>query len=229
MTEETLMEKKEVESAQEVIAEESGNEATAKAQPDGKKQTEAASDQAQAAAAPADEEKQQEAAPEEASAPEETAEEEPPSLEEQLAAVKAEAAKNLDGWMRTQAEFANARKRFEKQRSSAYVNATADVVARLLPILDDFERALESVPPDIAEDSWYEGIKLVQRKLNSLLEHFNVTPLEAVGQPFDPNFHEALSQEPSEEYESGMVTRELQRGYKLGDRVIRPTLVYVAE
>lgn len=152
-----------------------------------------------------------------------------PSLEEQLEEARAEAAKNLDGWMRAQAEFANARKRFEKQRNEAYVNATADVVTRLLPVLDDFERALESVPADISSHSWFEGIQLVQRKLNGILEAFNVTPIEAVGQSFDPNLHEAFSQEASDEYESGVITRELQKGYCMGERVIRPSLVYVAE
>ena len=165
--------------------------------------------------------------------PEAPAEEAPPaeplSLEEQLAAAQAEAARNLDGWMRAQAEFANARKRLEKQRAEAYLNATADLAARLLPVLDDFERALENVPQEIAGSSWLEGIVLVQRKLMAILETFNVTPIDAVGQPFDPNFHEALSQEASGEFESGHVTRQLQKGYKIGDRVLRPSLVYVAE
>ena len=160
---------------------------------------------------------------------EESGHETPLSLEEQLAAAQAEAARNLDGWMRAQAEFANARKRLEKQRAEAYVNSTADLAARLLPVLDDFERALENVPPEIAGRSWLEGIVLVQRKLAGILESFNVTPIDAVGQPFDPNFHEALSQEAADDFESGHVTRELQKGYKIGNRVLRPSLVYVAE
>lgn len=160
---------------------------------------------------------------------EEALAEEPLSLEEQLAAAQAEAAKNLDGWMRAQAEFANARKRLERQRTEAYLNATADLAARLLPVLDDFERALENVPEEIADNGWIEGIMLVQRKLAAILESYNVTPIAAVGQPFDPNLHEALSQEASDEFESGVVTRELQKGYKIGDRVLRPSLVYVAE
>lgn len=154
---------------------------------------------------------------------------EPLTLEEQLAAAQAEAARNLDGWQRTQAEFANARKRFEKQRTEANNNATAAVIAKVLPIIDDFDRALENVPEAIAKDGWFEGVQLVYRKLNTILEHFNVVPIEAVGQTFDPALHEALMQEPSDEYESGTVTRELQKGYKVGERVIRPSLVYVAE
>jgi molecular chaperone GrpE len=163
------------------------------------------------------------------SADQEDDQEEPLSLEEQLEAARAEAAKNLDGWMRAQAEFANARKRMEKQRSETYLNATADLVMKLLPVLDDFSRALAEVPNGIAGDGWLEGILLVQRKLDNILESLNVKPIEAVGQPFDPNYHEAIMQEPSEEQDSGTVTRELQQGYLIGERVIRPSLVYVAE
>lgn len=155
--------------------------------------------------------------------------EQPSTLEEQLAAAQAEAAKNLDGWMRTQAEFANARKRMEKQRAETYQNASVDVVTKLLPVLDDFERALDITPAEIAGSSWLEGIHLVQRKLVGILDGMNVKVIEAVGRPFDPIYHEAIMQEPSDEYESGMVCKELQKGYQLGDRVIRPSIVYVAE
>lgn len=159
----------------------------------------------------------------------ESEEQQPLTLEEQLAAAQAEAAKNLDGWMRTQAEFANARKRMEKQRAETYQNASADVITKLLPVLDDFERALDNVPVEISENSWLEGINLVQRKLTGILDGMNVKLIEAVGQPFDPIYHEAIMQEPSDAYESGIVSKELQKGYKVGDRVIRPSLVYVAE
>ncbi|MFQ5418898.1 MAG: nucleotide exchange factor GrpE [Anaerolineae bacterium] len=156
-------------------------------------------------------------------------EEAPLTLEEQLAAAQAEAAHNLDGWQRAQADLANARKRFEKQQIEIYGRTLADVVGKLLPALDDFERALENVPGEIADHSWFDGVALVQRKLLTLLESLNVKPIEAVGQPFDPNFHEAVMQEPSDEFESGVVARELQKGYQIGDRVIRPSLVNVAE
>jgi len=146
-----------------------------------------------------------------------------------LAAALAEAARNLDGWQRTQADFANARKRFEKQRAEAYVNANADLVAKLLPLLDDFERALATVPPGEQEDPWLVGINLVYRKMIAVLEEMGVEPVPALGAPFDPNLHEALGQEPTDEYESGVVAREMRRGYRLGERVIRPSLVMVAE
>lgn len=158
---------------------------------------------------------------------EETSEE--PSLEEQLAQAKAEAADYKDRWMRSQAEFANARKRMEKQRLDTYNNAKAEIVLQLLPVLDDFERAVNNAPENVREDSWYEGIELVEKKLKGVLENLNVTSVTAVGAPFDPNWHEAISQEASEEHESGVVSRELQKGYKIGDKVIRPALVVVAE
>lgn len=152
----------------------------------------------------------------------------PPSLEEQLAAAQAEAEDYKDRWMRSQAEFANARKRMEKQRLDAHGNATANIMNKLLPIVDDFDRAMENLPAEISEHSWLEGIQLMQRKLMATLDNFNVTPIEAVGEPFDPNMHEAITQEPTDEYESGTVCRVLQTGYKIGDRVIRPSLVVVA-
>lgn len=153
----------------------------------------------------------------------------PPTLEEQLAAAQAEAADYKDRWLRGQAEFANARKRMDKERIDLYSMATADVIKKLLPALDDFERALANVPETIQENSWLDGMTLVQRKLLNILESFNVSAIEAVGQAFDPNLHEAISQEPSDEYKSGSICRELQKGYRIGDRVIRPSLVTVAE
>ncbi len=151
-----------------------------------------------------------------------------PTLEQQLAMAQAEAEDYKDRWMRSQAEFANARKRMDKQRMDAYSNATANVIDKLLPIVDDFDRAMDNLPAEIQEHSWLEGMQLVQRKLFATLDTFNVTPIEAVGQPFDPNLHEAITQEVTDAYESGVVCRVLQTGYKIGDRVIRPSLVVVA-
>jgi molecular chaperone GrpE len=150
------------------------------------------------------------------------------TLVEQLALAEAKAAEYLDGWQRARAEFSNARKRLEKQRSEAYQNAAVDHAAKLLPILDDFDRALVNVPSEIADNSWFQGIELVRRKFQSIMEGLQVEPIEAVGQPFDPNFHEALSLKEADGVESGTVIEELLVGYRLGDRVIRPSLVNVA-
>lgn len=150
------------------------------------------------------------------------------SLEEQLTKAQAQAAEYLEGWQRARAEFANARKRMERDRADARRNATIDVVSRLLPILDDFERALETVPKEIADHTWFEGVALVHRKLRSILEGVDIERIDAVGKPFDPNVHEAVLQEESDEYASGIVIKELQSGYRLNDRVIRPAMVVVA-
>lgn len=149
-------------------------------------------------------------------------------LRSELEECRAQAEEYLDGWQRARAEFANARKRLEKQRAEIYQFASADFSRKLLPVLDDFVRAVESVPEVIAEDTWFEGITLVQKKLNSLLEAMQIEPIEALGQPFDPNFHEALTLVDADGYESGTIVEELQTGYRLGDLVIRPSLVNVA-
>lgn len=151
------------------------------------------------------------------------------SLEEQLEAAKAEAEDYKDRWVRVNADFENARKRMAKQRSQSYQNATADLAEKILPVIDDFGRALENVPESIASDSWFEGIELVQRKLENILVSFEVKPIKAVGEQFDPNLHEAITAQPSEEHESGTVLKELQKGYMIGERVIRPSLVIVAQ
>lgn len=149
-------------------------------------------------------------------------------LENKLSEVEAQATEYLDGWQRSRAEFANARKRLDRERIEARNRASAEYAARILPVLDDFERAMENVPPDIETNSWFEGLLLVSRKLTLLLEEMKVEKIEAVGQPFDPNYHEALSLKEVEGVESGIVVEELQTGFRLGDRIIRPSLVNVA-
>ena len=146
----------------------------------------------------------------------------------QLEECQAQADEYLDGWQRARAEFANARKRIEKQRAETYRSASADFSKRLLPVVDDFNRALDSVPEKIAQDSWFEGITLVRKKINGVLEDMNVEPIIAVGEPFDPNVHEALALIEADGFESGTVVEELQTGYRIGDIVIRASLVNVA-
>jgi molecular chaperone GrpE len=150
------------------------------------------------------------------------------SLHQELDETKAKEAEYLDGWQRARAELANARKRFERERLQAYDNARADVLVQLLPLADDFERALDTLPDDLSSLTWIEGITLIQRKLQLLLERASVTPIEAVGQEFDPFSHEAVTHEPSDTVPAGHVIAEMQKGYKMGDRVLRPTVVRVS-
>ena len=149
-------------------------------------------------------------------------------LEEKLAAAESQAAEYLDGWQRARAEYANARKRLERERSEASSRASVDYARKMLPVLDDFNRAMANVPEIVEQDDWFEGITLVSRKMESILSDLNVERIEAVGEPFDPNIHEALSLTEAEGFESGTVVEEVQSGYRIGDRVIRPVLVNVA-
>ena len=107
------------------------------------------------------------------------------------------------------------------------VFANARLIGKLLAVLEYFDRALDNVPPD-TDDAWVEGVRLVERKLRNVLEAEGVTPIEAVGQPFDPNVHEAVVHEETADYPDNHVIDELQRGYRLHDRVLRPALVKVA-
>ena len=147
-------------------------------------------------------------------------------LQAKLAEAEAKVAENLDGWQRAVAEFQNYKKRVERDREADQATMKGDLVRKILPILDDLERALQTRP---AEDAWFSGIELIERKLRSILEVEGVTRMEAVGAVFDPNFHEAISQEPVDGAESGRVVAVVQNGYMLGERVIRPAQVKIAE
>jgi molecular chaperone GrpE len=152
----------------------------------------------------------------------------PPALaeaEKQLAEVQAQAAEYKDGWQRAVAELQNYRKRVEREQAEAYQSAAGSVIKRYLPVLDDLERALQNKPAD----PWSEGIELIYRKLKTILENEGVRLIEAEGQAFDPSFHEAISQEPAEGVASGTVIGVVQNGYMLGERVLRPASVRVAQ
>lgn len=147
------------------------------------------------------------------------------SLRRELADARAKAAENLDGWQRALAEFQNFKKRVERDRAADQAMMKSDLIRKVLPILDDLERALANRPVDSA---WSDGIELIQRKLLATLEAEGVRRIDAEGAAFDPNIHEAISQEPTDGAESGTVVAVTLQGYTLGDRVIRPAQVKVA-
>jgi molecular chaperone GrpE len=150
-------------------------------------------------------------------------------LRQQLEEEKAKSAEYLDGWQRARAELANARKRWERESAQTYTNAVTDVIAGLLPVVDDFERAVETVPENPGERTWVDGVLLIHRNLQTFLEQQGVTPIEAEpGTPFDPTFHQAVTHEPHETWEAGAIIAEFQKGYKLGERIVRPALVRVS-
>jgi len=151
------------------------------------------------------------------------------ALRSELEEVKAQAAEYLDGWQRARAEFANYRRRQEQERKELHKLANAALMRRLLPILDDFERAFATLPPALLSLSWIDGIALIHRRLEAALQAEGLTPIEVQpGESFDPLLHEAITHEAHEDFEEGQVIAEVQRGYKLGDRMLRPTLVRVS-
>lgn len=132
-----------------------------------------------------------------------------------------------DKLRRQMAEFDNFRKRTEKEKSQMYDMGAKSIVEKFLPVIDNFERGLAAVPEDAKEDAFVVGMDKVYKQMLTELESIGVTPIEAVGQEFNPDFHNAVMQVESEEYESGVVAQELQKGYKYKDSVVRHSMVAV--
>lgn len=164
--------------------------------------------------------------------PEQPVEAEPPDpvsiLKNELAETQAKANEYLDGWQRARADFSNYKKRVEREQSQIYQNAAGSILKRYLGIVDDLERALKNRPQDGDGAAWADGIELIYRKLLSILESEGIQPMDAEGKAFDPNLHEAIMSEESNEHESGQIIEVLQQGYMLGDKVLRPAMVRVA-
>ena len=147
----------------------------------------------------------------------------------QLESAQQEAAESKAGWQRTAADYANYRRRTEQDRAANLGLANEALLSKLLAIVDDFDRAVAQKPEDLAGAAWVDGIVAIDRKLRQLLESEGLTPIEAQGQPFDPHQHEAIVQQETDKVPEGTVTAELQRGYRLRERVLRPSLVAVAK
>ena len=148
------------------------------------------------------------------------------SLTRKLADAEAKAAEYKDGWVRAQADFQNYKKRLERDNELTYVTMKGDIIKKILPVLDDLERALQNRP---ADNAWAGGIELIARKLQNMLDSEGIKRIVADGMEFDPNVHEAISHEPADGVKSGFVIGVVQNGYMLGERVIRPALVRVAQ
>src|SRR5215208_1402189 len=148
------------------------------------------------------------------------------SLKKKLAEAESKTSEYRDSWLRSQAEFQNYKKRLERDNELTYISMKGDIIKKVLPALDDLERALQNRPTD---DPWAAGIELIARKLQNMLESEGIKKIEALGKEFDPNFHEAISHEPADGAKSGHVIGVVQNGYMLGERVVRPALVRVAQ
>jgi len=155
---------------------------------------------------------------------EECATEADQDLVKTLAETKQKADDYLDYWKRTQADFQNYKRRIEQERLDMVKYANQQLILSILPILDDFERAFESITPKLAKNDWVDGVKLVERKLMTALESQGLSPIKALGETFDPNLHEAMIHSKGED---GKVVQEMEKGYKLNDKIIRPSKVAV--
>ncbi len=152
-----------------------------------------------------------------------------PSLGQQLDEEKKKSNEYLDNWRRSAAEFANYRKRAEKEKAEYAQYANAVLLGKLLDVMDGFDAAFSAIPERYRDEPWVEGVRLVEQKLRRVLDSEGVKPIEAQGKEFDPNYHEAMFYEPSPGAPEGQVTGEFQRGYMLGERVLRPSRVKVAK
>ncbi len=158
-----------------------------------------------------------------------------PELEEQVTVLKTaleemdkKAEEYLDGWQRARAEFANYKKRVLRENMDIHQVSRGEVIKLYLDIADDLDRALQERPETGDGETWAEGIEIIFQKLRARLESEGIKPMNPMGEEFDPNIHEALMKEESEEFESGQIIEVIQEGYWIGDKVLRPALVRVA-
>ena len=150
-------------------------------------------------------------------------------LKEQLAAKTAEAEDYFGRLQRMQADFDNFRKRWRREQEDMLRYAAERMVLALLPIMDDFERALSAIKQTGETPTFIEGGEMIVRQLQGVLEQEGVQPIKAVGEPFDPFYHEAVMRVDTTDYETGIIVEEFRKGYQLGEKVIRPAMVKVAQ
>ena len=148
--------------------------------------------------------------------------------DKKVAALEEKVVELEDRTKRQMAEFENFRKRTEKEKSQMFETGAKSVIEKILPVIDNFERGLAAIEPD-NKDSFYDGMCMIHKQMLAELEKIGVTPIEAVGKEFDPNFHNAVMQVESEEFETGIVAQELQKGYMYRDTVVRYSMVGVVQ
>ncbi|MBQ6505600.1 MAG: nucleotide exchange factor GrpE [Flexilinea sp.] len=151
------------------------------------------------------------------------------SLREQLEEAKKKAQENLESWQRERADFSNYKKRVERDQEISKNKYKSDVLEKFIPVLDDLELAYAHRPEDGEAAAWSEGIELIIRKFNSLLENDGLTKIDVkAGDKLDPNIHLAVSSEDSDEFGSDEIIEVLQNGYRMGEKIVRPAMVRVA-
>lgn len=155
--------------------------------------------------------------------------EEVAQLREQLVELTAQSNEYLDGWQRARADFANYKKRIEREQAETYRMAAASVLKRFLEVLDDLDLALANKPEKSGAEDFSNGIELIRQKLLSIMENEGITRMDVDGMEFDPNLHEAISSEDSPDHDSGEIIAVVKNGYMVGDKVLRPAVVRVAK
>jgi len=148
-------------------------------------------------------------------------------LRAKIEQLEADAKDASNRYLRLAADFDNYKKRIRQDQSETIQFANADLIEKLLPVVDNFHRVIESAPAEV-DDAWLKGIQLTLQQLDELLASQGVSSIEAVGKPFDPTLHEAIGHEDSDEHAEDTVVSEVRKGYRLNDRVVRPALVRVA-
>ena len=150
-------------------------------------------------------------------------------LREQVVELTAQSNEYLDGWQRARADFANYKKRIEREQAETYRMAAASVLKRFLEVLDDLDLALANKPEQSEAEDFSNGIELIRQKLLSIMENEGITRMDVDGMEFDPNLHEAISSEDSPDHDSGEIIAVVKNGYMVGDKVLRPAVVRVAK
>lgn len=150
------------------------------------------------------------------------------ALEQQRDEARQQAKENFEGWQRERADFQNYKRRIERDQAQMVDNTTGRIVKKYLAVLDDLERAMKTRPTEGQGAAWSEGVELITRKLQTILDQEGVKRIPAETQIFDANLHEAITHEDHPEYSNGEIIEVVQQGYTIGERVLRPALVRVA-
>ncbi len=150
------------------------------------------------------------------------------SLTRELASVREESEHRREQWMLAAANLENYKKRVQRERQDLQELCLAATIGRLLPILDDLERAFATLPDDLHSLTWTDGLALVHRKMYAILEELGLREIEALGKPFDPAVHQAIVHKETDTAQDGYVLEVLQKGYRIGGRILRPALTSVA-
>jgi molecular chaperone GrpE len=151
------------------------------------------------------------------------------ALQAQIDTLMQERAVLYDQRLRQQAEFENYRRRVEREKGETYARARAEVVVELLPVIDNFERAISSLETSGGDaESLRQGVELIHKQFKDALKKFGLEAVESVGQAFDPHLHEAVTMEATDKFKENTVIQEFQRGYRLGEKLLRPAKVKVA-